>query len=270
MRDNVGTNGPGPLGSPQNSHAPDPHTNAKTQNRANKPRDAYIDTVSPFGAPVFKAARKAAAWARGDAQGTELLDLWMSGKAPDEVTLDSESWGDYMRAELDLAKQIRTKLEVDAWSNEMREKVDASSGTVDTNYEATFHGQVGNKSPMGTPISGGYFTGYELLHGSNRKVGDVQITGKVKATRVTAATDNSLSEYKVTFSSLEFVWNDILDANGSYSGDPPLKRYANWENKYTGNPEPKDYTVHIKWKGKESITINVSNSIQLKTFPNQP
>jgi hypothetical protein len=270
MGDNSGTNGRGPLGSRQNNPTPDAGTNPITQHRTNRPRDGYVDTLSPFGAPVFKAARQAAAWARGDAQGTELLDLWMSGKAPDEVTLDSDSWGDYMRAEPDLAKQIRSKLEADAWSNEMREKVDSSSGTVDIDYEATFHGQVGNKSPMGTPISGGYFTGYELLHGSNRKVGDVQITGKVKATRVTAATDNALSEYKVAYSSLEFVWNDILDANGSYSGDPPLKRYAQWENQYTGNPEPKDYTVHIKWKGKDSITISVSNSVQLKTFQNQP
>lgn len=275
MSDDAGTNGRGPLGSQQNSPVSDTDTMASTRHRANRPRgtehrDPYIDTVSPFGAPVFKAARKIVALARGDDQGTELLNLWMSGTAPDEVTLDSDSWGDYMRAEPDLAKQIRVQLENDAWSTLMRVKVDSSAGSVQGDCRVTFHGQVGNKSPMGTPISGGYFTGYELLHGSNRTVGDVQIKGKFKADRVTPASEGNLSEYTVTYSDLEFVWNDILDANGSYSGDPPLKRYARWENKYTGQPEPKDYTVHIKWKGKEPITISVSNSIQLKTFPDQP
>jgi hypothetical protein len=265
------TNGQGPVGTPQNTPLGDQGTTPLIGNRVNRPHgtgkpDRYIDTLSPFGASVLKAARKMVALARGDAQGDELLNLWMSGTAPDEVTLDSASWGDYMRAEPDLAKQIRRQLENDAWSNVMRAKVDSSFGTVQDDYHGTFHGQVGNKSPMGTPISGGYFTGYELLHGSNRTVGDVQITGKLKAVRVTPSSDEKLSEYNVTFSDLEFVWNDIMDSNGSYSGDPTLKRYAQWENKYTGLPDPADYTVHIKWKATESITISVTNSIQLKQF----
>lgn len=270
--DDAGTGGPGSLGTPQNNPIPDAGTSASTTHRPSRPHDGgkpdgYVDTLSTVGAPIFKAARKAVAAARGDDQGTQLLNLWMSGAAPDEVTLDSESWGNYMRAEPDLAKQIQRKLEGDAWSADMRAKVDSSSGVVNSDYSGTFHGQVGNKSPMGTPISGGYFTGYELLHGSNRSVGDVQIRGKFKATRVTAATADKLSEYNVTFSDLEFAWNDIMDANGSYSGDPPLKRYAEWENKYTGNPEPKDYIVHIKWEAKESVTIRVTNTPKLQMFP---
>jgi len=271
MGDDVSTNGRGPLGTPQNSPVSDTDTNALIQHRAHRPRgtgqpDRYIDAISPFGATVLKAARKMVALARGDDQGTELLNLWMSGTAPGDVTLDSDSWGDYMRAEPDLAKQIRKQLEAYAWSDSTRAAVDASSGTVQGDYQATFHGQVGNWSPMGTPISGGYFTGYELLHGSNRTVGDVQIKGKFTAIRITPSSEDKLSEYNVTFSALEFVWNDIMDANGSYSGDPPLKRYAQWENKYTGQPDPADFTVHIKWKSKESITISVTNSIQLKQF----
>ena len=182
-----GTRGPGSLGTATNSPVIDADTSPRTQNRPRVPqgkqeRDWFKEDVYyPVGAQGYKLIRKTIGYAFGDKQGRELLALWLSGKAADEVTLDSEDWGDYMRAEPDLQKQIYKKLESDAYA--MRERLNQSSGRLEGAYECSFHGEVSKKSISGNQIDGGYLTGYQILHGSKKTdtLRDVEITGQFTA-----------------------------------------------------------------------------------------
>jgi hypothetical protein len=251
--------GQGPLGTHTNAPATDPGTSSLMRNMPRTPvgdnlhpGDAFSEAFYyPVTATAAKLARKATQLAMGDKQGRQLLELWMSGAAPAEVTFDDDEWGAYMRAEPNLAAQIQSRLNADASALATRAK---SSGAISEPYSATFHGQVGNSST--TLEIGGYFTGYQILHGSAKQgaAGDVQIEGTVTASARAGATVGGV----VTFSNLRFVWNDVIDPNPKYKADSVLANYATWEKEYTtGGPKPRNYAVHIKWNAKAPVTIVV-------------
>jgi hypothetical protein len=102
------------LGTCPNNPKAIPDTIANTQHRVDRPRELGEATL--ISTPRRHAERrcsrqptKLSLWHEGMPQGTELLNLWMSGTALDYATFDSDSWGDYMRAAPDLKKQIRQK-----------------------------------------------------------------------------------------------------------------------------------------------------------------
>jgi len=264
---------PGPLGSQANSPESDPHTSALTQHRPPVPRngdgraglsrgDAFSEDIYfPTAAYMATGFRKLVFGIASDDQGRYILETWLAGKT-DEVTLDSDDWGDYMRAEPDLQDQIRAKLKSDA--DDYWEK----SKDLKQDYYSHFHGDIGHHGLTGGP-NGGYLTGYQLLHGSKhcyarmtasgvrevklsegddtmRKLKDVEIIGKVTA---------GGTPYKVTFDHLSFIWNDIVNPNAAYGNDRVLSKYGAFENYYTGNRPPRDYVVHITWDAKEAVTF---------------
>jgi hypothetical protein len=279
------SSGPGPQGTPTNNQALDNGTSARVRNRPKRPLGTIIwncfeeDVFVPVAAHGTKLGREGWMIAGGikfdpqDKQGRYILDQWLSGTA-DVVTLDSDDWGDYMRAEPNLREEIYKKLNSDA--HDMWETVQRSSGTVQQKYNTSFHGEVATKSSRGKPKNGGYYTGYELLHGSKGGafyragseiyptrgarpgtvwLNDVQIKGKLTAVRSGAAG----SPYTVTYKDLHFVWNDVVNPNPIYAKDPFYANYAKWENYYTGKPEPRDYFLYIKWDATEDTTIEVDS-----------
>ncbi len=268
MSDRIDTRGPGPVGTPTNSPAMDDGTSALVQNKPKRPLGMQEMTWInenvnlPIGAHAVKAVRQGYMFLPSDKQGRYILDLWLSGTAPDEVTLDTDDWGDYMRAEPDLQEQIHKKLESDAPA--IWEKMTQSSGRLQGHYESSFHGEIGDTSWTGKPQHGGYFTGYELLHGSKKTdtLKDVQIIGQFTAVRLDQKAQGPYAvaygvPYIVTYENLHFVWNDIVNPNEKYTDDTIYSNYSRFENKYTGKPAPKDYILHIKWDAKESTTIAV-------------
>jgi hypothetical protein len=279
--------GLGPLGTPKHSPTVDKATTALTETPPPKGKhiaplstaavvfEAGVISSGVVGAWGFKGGRRALEYARGDERGTELLELWMSGTAAEEVTLDSDEWGDYMRAESNLNDQFLKKLSDDAILK--RKDIEGTDNEVTGLYQASFHGEVGKKSPMGTEIDGGYFTGYEILHGSKQTVGDVQIRGKFKALKTPKPLvlgDDTLS-FAVTYEDLGLTWNDIINVNAQYGADRVFADLARWENAQTGKPAPKDYTVHIKWDAKQTVIIaveckgNACTAKPVKNFQNQ-
>jgi hypothetical protein len=261
MSDTNAHRGPGPIGTGGNSPGIDAGTNARTTHKSPTPAgnepdfftEVFYYPVTAWGAKIL---RKGAQYSFGDEQGRYLLELWLSGGAPAAVTLDGEEWGQYMRAEPDLQEQIHHKLRVDAYA--MRERLTASSGQLGGDYTASFHGEIGRKSHTGKAISGGYFTGYQILHGSKKTdtLNDVQIEGKFSAARSGASQD----AYTVTYSELQFTWDDIINVNRGYRMDRVLAEYSRWEKEYTGGgAHPKDYVVHIKWRAAQPITIEVTS-----------
>ena len=197
-----------------------------------------------------------------DDYAKEIFDLWFSGKAPAEVTLDNEKWANYMRAEKRVAEQIRNALS--AHAELMRDEVNSSPGRLQNTFSWPFHGEVAGPS-------GGYRTGYELLHGSNRSVGDVGITGQYTAVRSGAPG----SAYTVRYEGLAFVWNDIIDINKTYKMDIQLGRAAGNMALCLHAGPPKDYILHIKWRAEYTMEVHVGPEVKgqapswLKTFPNR-
>jgi hypothetical protein len=116
---------------------------------------------------------------------------------------------------------------------------------LEDDYKSSFHGQIGGKED--TFKYGGYFTGYQISHGSKTTAKDVQIKRKVAA--IWKGTPGSA--YAVTYRDLQFIWNDIINVNPKYKMDSSLANYAKWEKEYTsGGPRPRDYTLHIKWESR--------------------
>jgi hypothetical protein len=135
-------------------------------------------------------------------------------------------------------------------------------------------GKSAENRPEDKVQNGGYFTGYELLHGSKRTdtLKDVQIIGQFRAVRsdMTAGSPYAVAygmPYIVTYENLHFVWNDIVNPNEKYADDTFYANYAKVENKYTGRPAPKDYILHITWEAKETTSIAVDKPLRLPAAP---
>ena len=105
-----------------------------------------------------------------------------------------------------------------------------------------FHGEMEN----------GYFTGYELLHGSKgiadrgpwkgEDQGDVQMRG-------TATVVNDSNGTRTITYDLTFTWNDIVDPNPTYGGDTFMSSLLH----AVGNP--RDYKVKISWGAKPVVNV---------------
>lgn len=169
-----------------------------------------------------------------DEYAREIFDLWFEGKVNGEVTFDNPKWANYMRAEANLARHIDTQLS--AYADSLAAEVAANNGRLSRPFKLTFHAEVGSST-------GGYRTGYAVLHGSNKSAGDFQVTGNLMATRLAPAQ----GVYTVTFNNLVFVFNDIVDANKKYASDVTGLRLANNLARVLRVGPPRDYILRIKW-----------------------
>jgi hypothetical protein len=196
-----------------------------------------------------------------DEYALEIFDRWFNGKTTGEVTFNTPKWAAYMRADKRLPRQIEDQLRVHA--DCLRDRVERSPNHLVDRLQLSFHAEVGSES-------GGYRTGYNVLHGSNRDVGDFGITGRFTAVRSGAPG----SAYTVTYDDLEFVFNDIVDVNKRWAADAVFGRTAANLARCLGTGPPKDYTLRIKWKAVAPMTIMVGAQVKgqppswLKQFPN--
>jgi hypothetical protein len=148
-----------------------------------------------------------------DTRGEELLSRWLNGSQK-TLTTKNGVWGDYLFANKALRRQILDQLISDATKRNQ-------SGDV----FIVFHAEIEN----------GYTTGYEMLHGTNRDVGDFTVIG-------TATVYKDHTVYNVSL-----TWNDKIDPNFQYSND---KKYSDWAHIFYS---PKNYTVHLSWNEKVTI-----------------
>ncbi len=157
-----------------------------------------------------------------DERGKELLGHWLNGDVGREgLTLEGDNWRRYMLANEMLRPQI-----VEALKRDVNWRV--GSGTVST----SFHAEIEN----------GYFTGYEMLHGTHRGVGDFQIRGTAD---VTTESDGKLMiRYNLTY-----VWNDVIDPNFSYGSD----EVSAWVLRRLYSP--RNYTVRVRWTAPCAVKV---------------
>jgi hypothetical protein len=197
-----------------------------------------------------------------DDYAREIFDLWFEGKAAGEVTFDNPRWANYMRANDTLARHVDAQL--NAYAEIIRSEVEAANGRLSRPFSLTVHAELGSDS-------GGYRKGYNVLHGSNRNAGDFLITGNLTAVRAGPAN----GAYTVTYSNLNFVFNDIVDANKKYASDVTGLQLANNLARVLKIGPPRDYTLRIKWSALAPKICQVGpysktqGATFLKAFPNR-
>jgi len=178
-----------------------------------------------------------------DEYAQEIFDLWFSGNAPDEVIFDNPKWAEYMKADKGLEKIIDDHLV--RYAKYLRDEALRGGkilpdGRIDLKfqpYKLQFHGEVGTQT-------GGYNTGYTVLHGSHRTVGDFQISGTISIEQASLKAPN----LTVKYTNNVLVFNDIVDPNYQYGSDATFDRLARNMTRAMGQRPPKNYTLRIVWR----------------------
>ncbi|MCE5184781.1 MAG: hypothetical protein LLF76_01485, partial [Planctomycetaceae bacterium] len=167
-----------------------------------------------------------------DERGQELFSNWLSGDYT-EITYTEGVWGEYMMANTILTPNLCNRVRSDAISR-------TSSGQINNNFAAA--------------IENGYFTGYEMLHGTNATVGGFTMVGSATVQRDAACC--YLIDYAITY-----TWNDIIDPNPRYRDDIIL----DWifELFY----DPQDYVVHIVWTQNAKVKVCNRRIVEFEGYP---
>jgi RHS repeat-associated protein len=125
-------------------------------------------------------------WWCTDKQGEFFFDHWQNGNG-EELFLDDQEWGDYMRADEYLTDLIGKEI--------IKRYSDGAEGTI----AGRMHGETHDS---------GYSTGYGMLNGSNSRVGDLEYFGMAYPNKDGTATID-----------LILTFHDIMDPNFKYAGD---------------------------------------------------
>ena len=127
-------------------------------------------------------------------KGLLILSWWLAGSGKERILTD-DSWGNYMRKNTLLRSQL-----IDILDNIAIYSI--NRGKTSYQIQTYFHAEIEN----------GYTTGYEMLHGTNRHVGDFSIQGYTNVLK------KSKRIHRLYFS-LIYTWNDIIDPNPTYLND---------------------------------------------------
>lgn len=196
----------------------------------------------PFSSPAEKLAGQAmlaGIRARLDSYALDIFDLWYGGKAKPEEIFDSPRWAAYMQADKGLERQIDAHMvrfgmmKVDEYARFHPQKLLASFP--EEMFETSFHAEVGGSA-------GGYASGYNLLHGSNRDVGDFQIAGRM---RIDPGQDGG---YVLTTVQHVLTFNDKVDVNFRYASDATFANLTRNLARAAGTPQPRDFILRIRWR----------------------
>ncbi len=179
---------------------------------------AYCNNGVVSSVDVYGAERYDHAW-------RVIVSHWLGGSG-DELDIFYDSYfSDYMNANALLNNSIRYWLLTYAYGY--------SAGLINMRRHAE--------------IENGYYTGYELLHGSNGDVGDFQMWG--------GFTTERLGNYLLYHFDITCQWNDKIDPNYSYDSDMALETMI----RLFGFPfsyfSPADYVIRIRWN--KQLTIKV-------------
>ena len=174
-----------------------------------------------------------------DTRGKELFDHGLNGKGK-LFNRTGGAWGKYMKAHDGLRAEI-----INGMWDELTNRT-ASGG-----FNLSFHADLGDEY-------NGYFTGYQLLHGTNAHVGDFQITGYAQVTNT--GTSHGTSQI-IKYTAMEYTWNDMGDVNHQYLLD---ELYFWLIDLFY---EPKEYQIRIKWGGDFQVCKANGRIISIKGYP---
>jgi hypothetical protein len=197
--------------------------------------------------PDLNLAQKAldAICIKMDVQGKELFMNWLHGRVDKELILNNNTWQAYMNA--DVSHRIGLEKKLREVANAQRQKMIMTNAmpvaqTFSTQGFAAYVGKEG----------GGYWRGYEQLHGANMRVGGMRVvSGKLRAQKGPAPYD-----YSVTFSDLDLEFNDITDpAHGNLADGAAANGFELLAKALNVGP-PKDYITRVRWRS--NLTVNMA------------
>jgi hypothetical protein len=188
----------------------------------------------------------------------EIFDHWFYGTGAPLVVLETERWGNYMRAEPKLPSRIHAALT--RLTGKLLAQLPTKPGKGPVKDSFSYQCDQQDNMQVGPP-DGGYLTGYEVLHGANRDAGGFQIAGNYT---VEPRGDLFPNQYTVVFSDLRYEFNDIVDPKLVYKtdeyGEVSARRVA--DALHVG--PPKSYKVQIKWRGLAPIRIAATKNVFLQ------
>lgn len=174
-----------------------------------------------------------------DKEGAIILTRWLSGIGDWE----NAPLGDYLMKDEFLRKQLAEKLD------KIIEEFNSGSSENMAIQVPAFNIEVGKN---------GYNTGYQYLHGTDMSVGGFQMEVELKKIPRKGTNKPESIQIKV-----KCVWNDIIDANGSYSGE---KEIADFVKEML--ILPKDFIIRIPFKFETFwIKRDGSGSWEKKGYP---
>jgi hypothetical protein len=185
-----------------------------------------------------------------DHAGEQIVGAWLYGDGEDRDIVDDPYWTAYMMAHKDMRRQIRDRLLPALWKILDLKKLRIFP--ISERFHAEF------------PENSGY-SGYALLHGSNKTVGDFLMTGTAD---VREPYDLAEGGYDIELD-LRFRFNDIVDPNSNYTMDQIRSVIAN----VVSFGRAKDYRLSINW-GSSCLAEyrkleNRSTSLFLTGYPTE-
>jgi len=132
-----------------------------------------------------------------DDQAKQLIYHWIYGRGKRLLIDNDDVWNEYMKANPNFKQRV-----------------------MDSTYGAFRKGESEFSFTNGSLVlsetgHGGYFTGYDLLNGSNKEVGGFSLSGE------------AYNEDDTVYVKVNYEYNDIMDVNGKYYTDSLFAVLAN-------------------------------------------
>jgi hypothetical protein len=178
-----------------------------------------------------------------DVQGETILGTYLYGRGkPHDV--EDPIWTAYMEAHPDLRHQILSRLK--PLVKEVADRKKKGRFPIADTFHAEF--------PENSGLSG-----YALLHGSNKDVGDFKLIGWAD---VEDAVDPAGGDYDIELD-LRFVFNDIVDPNPKYRADRNGSVLAD----IITFGQAKSYRLSIHWSSNCLAEVRHGQPIQFSGYP---
>jgi hypothetical protein len=180
-----------------------------------------------------------------DKQGETILGTWLYGGGVDH-DVEDPSWTAYMMEHKSLRLQILARL------------MPAVKKIADLKKLGRF--PIAERFHAEFPENSG-FSGYALLHGSNKDVGDFLLAGFAE---VQEAVDPAEGDYDIELE-LRFVFNDIVDPNGKYVMDRIRSIVAHFFTVL----QPRNYRLSINWSSSCLAEVRKDKEIFFSGYPSE-
>jgi hypothetical protein len=187
---------------------------------------------------------------RMDEYAREIFDLWFGGTAPSVVVFQNERWTNYMRAEPRVVPQVTERLRKHARALQSAGRLGAPSPSFSFFDLPPFPLEIGS-------AEGGYFVGYNVLHGTDMNAGGFKVSGKYRIAPVIGLLNAPPRAFTVQYQDLDFEFCDMVDVNKKWKADEWAGEAAQAMAAALGGPPPRDYELHIKWRAERPINITL-------------
>jgi hypothetical protein len=217
--------------------------------------DKLVELRTAIGTGADYAGKKLALegiMARMDPQGREIFENWLYGRVAinDTLLLATPDWQAYINADTSHRIGLEKKL-VEIAEAQRRKLVAGSAQAHSETFSSTgFSAYFGKEG-------GGYWRGYEQLHGSNAIVGGMQI----KRGELKAFFGPSPDTYTVLFRNLDLEFNDITDPIPSNPADSAAAGFFYELAAALNIGPPKSFATCVRWRSDLEVIVTKSREI---------